>query len=86
MKLIFSGCRTVGQPVIAHQLRCTISMQFNKCRCHLYDLPNAVRVSEAQDYPLEYCEDLTGFTPTSWASDITPWARESIRFYNDTCK
>lgn len=83
---ISSACRNIGQPVIKYQLRCTISTQFNKCRCHYYDLASAVRVSEAQDYPFNYCEDLTGFSPEAWAKDITPWARESIRFYDDTCK
>jgi len=52
----------------------------------LYDIQNATRISEAVDYPIEYCEDLVGFSAKSWANDITPWARESIRFYNDTCK
>lgn len=80
------ACRTIGQPVIKPQERCALSFQFNKCRCHLYDLAKAVRVSEPADFPLEYCEDLVGFSAKSWASDITPWARESIRFYNDTCK
>jgi hypothetical protein len=85
--MIFSiSCRTIGQPIIAPQERCALSFQFNKCRCHLYDLQKAERVTEPADYPIEYCEDLVGFSAKAWAADITPWARESIRFYNDTCK
>lgn len=84
--LTISSCRTIGLPVIKPQLRCAISFQFDKCRCHEYDLMKATRVSGPQDYPISFCEDLIGFSAKSWAADITPWARESIRFYNDTCK
>jgi len=84
---IFSiSCRTIGKPTILPQERCALSLAFDKCRCHLYDLETATRVSEARDYPLEYCEDLVGFSAGTWAAEITPWARESIRFYEDACK
>ena len=73
-------------PQIKPQERCSVSFKFNKCRCHEYDLMSAKRISEAYDRPLEYCEDLTGFHVDAWGLDITPWAKESIRYYKDTCK
>ena len=52
----------------------------------MYDLMIQERVSEAYDRDLEYCEDLVGFDAEAWATKITPWGKESRRFYQDTCK
>lgn len=52
--------------------RCANLVQFNKCRCHDYDLFAAQRISKAVDRPLKYCENLVGFSAESWATLITP--------------
>jgi len=59
---------------------------FGKTRCHLYDLMKQKRVSDAQDYPLADSDDNVGFHAFTWAKEITPWAKESRRYYEDTCK
>jgi len=33
----------------------------------------------------QYCEDLVGFSVTSWAKNITPHAKESKRCFEDKC-
>ena len=59
---------------------------FGKTRCHQYDLMEAKRVSDAKNYPLADSDDNTGFHAYTWATEITPWAKESIRYYKDTCR
>ena len=73
-------------PEIKPQERCTYSLQFNKCRCHKYDLDQAERIGDAYDMPPEYCDDITGFKPKSWKKHITPWAREMIELRSDQCE
>ena len=75
--MIFSGCGCVK---FAQVERCTVSFEFEKCRCHLYDPNIGERVSPAFDFPLKKCNDLTGFSPETWAEELTPkikyWCRK----------
>jgi hypothetical protein len=36
--------------------------------------------------PIEYCEDLVGFNFKEWAENITPKAKEIMRWGEDNCK
>lgn len=63
-----------------------ITNLFGKTRCHQYDLMKQKRVSDAIDYPLIDSDDSVGFHANDWATKITPWAKESRRYYEDTCK
>jgi len=59
---------------------------FGKTRCHSYDLMTGKRVGAAEDHPMLYGNGTTGFFAEDWAQEITPWAKESRRYYEDTCR
>lgn len=71
--MTFSGCRSF--PTIDLQERCVNLPEFNKCRCHKYNLIDDERVSDSYDEPIEYCERLVGFPPESW-EEIKVWLGE----------
>lgn len=77
------SCQT---PKIDPVVRCAVSFQFKKCRCHNYDLMNQKRISEAWDEPLDVCDDIVGFFAEDWAEEITPWMKEVRRFGEDRCR
>lgn len=82
--LIMSSCQIwQDRPHIAPVERCSVSFQFEKCRCVQYDIYNAKTEGEGYDKPLEYCEDIVGFKAEDWLKDISPWAKENIRMYDD---
>jgi len=78
--MTFSGCQSF--PTIEPQERCVISLEFDKCRCHEYDLMEDRRVSESYDETVEYCERMVGFRPDSW-EDIKIWLGE-IKLWKDS--
>jgi len=80
--LLTSSC--VTRPHISNKERCSVSFKFKKCICYEYSLMAAKRVGPATRYPLQACEDITGFHAEDWAKDISPWAHENIRAYNDS--
>ena len=73
-------------PSIDPQERCTVSFEFNKCRCHLYDLMKQKRIGDAYDKEITYCDDVTGFHANDWLTEVTPWAKELRRWGNDECR
>ena len=81
--LILTACKS---PVISYKERCAVSFTFDKCRCVQYDIMSAQAIGEGYDKPLRYCDDIVGFHAQDWAKEITPWAKKSIRYYNNTCK
>jgi hypothetical protein len=83
MMMLLISC---NPPKIKKQERCVLSFQFNKCRCHMYDLMKQKRVGKSYDLDIQYCEDLVGFHVETWAEEINPWAKESKRYYQDECK
>ena len=78
---MFNSC--VTRPRIKDKERCTASFKFNLCVCAPYSLMRAKRSGRELIHPIEYCDDITGFHAEAWKKDITPWARENIRAYND---
>lgn len=52
----------------------------------MYDFHKAESFGLGYDKPLEYCDDIGGFSAKSWGESITPWAKESIKYYNRACK
>lgn len=50
--------------------RCVISIEFDKCRCHQYQInkDNIGIVGESTDHELEYCDKLVGFRPKEWGT------------------
>ena len=75
-----------GHPELRDEFVQEITNLFGKTRCHQYDLMKQKRVSDAIDYPLSDSDDNVGFHAFTWAKEITPWAKESRRYYEDTCK
>jgi hypothetical protein len=69
----FSACQNF--PSVEPQERCVLSLEFNKCRCHLYDLMNDRRISDSYDEDATYCERLVGFRPEAW-QNIKIWLGE----------
>lgn len=86
--IILSGCKTLyckSTPKIDLVERCTISFQFNKCRCMQFDLMTMSRVGDAYDKEMIECDDLSGFSFEDFVTKIKPWAKESRRAYEDYC-
>ena len=81
--LVFSCCTI---PEIAVLERCTTSIQFNKCRCHLYDFNKFKRVGDAYDMELSYCDDITGFHAEDWLQEITPKGKALRRWIRQNCR
>lgn len=46
---------------------------------------NVGRVTESVDYPLEYCENLVGFSPSSWVEYVV-WFEEVYAAVEDAEK
>lgn len=83
--LTLSSCRQwYPRPTIEPLERCFISFQFNKCRCVEFDVYNWQPIGEGYDQPLEYCDDFGGFFFKDWAQELTPWAKENIRLYEQS--
>jgi hypothetical protein len=60
---------------------------FGKARCNMYDL-NTVEPVDPNggfDKPLSEVDLYGGFSFPSWAVEISPWGKESIQYYEDTC-
>lgn len=74
-------------PTIDPIERCVLSIDYQKCRCHLYEISidNVGRVSDSVDYPLEYCENLIGFRPDNWEyvylwiKEVWIWVKDNKR-------
>ena len=66
--------------------RCAYSAQFDKCRCHKYDLNTGKRISGAIDYDAEYCDDVVGFKFKDWKTEVTPKIQYNYSLYCDHCK
>lgn len=80
----FSACKLrFPRPQIDPQERCVLSIQFEKCRCIMFDLYNWQSIGEGYDMSFDYCDDIIGFSIDDWAQEISPWAKENIRLYED---
>ena len=80
-----SSCKTLyKRPKIKPKERCAYSVQFESCRCRMYDLYNAKPSGSGYDMPADYCDDILGFKVEDWLKSITPWAKENIRLYDDS--
>ena len=89
--LILSGCKD-NFPSIKPQERCVIAFEqqievdgtkfySGFCRCHLYEwnLSRIGRIGESQNYEIEKCNKLIGFTPDTYEKVYTWW--DSIRMW-----
>jgi len=79
------GCRgTIKLPPIVDQERCIISLEFNKCRCHMYRVSHKEigRVGESTNKPLEYCDKLIGFKSSAWIN-YALWFEEVFQIVAD---
>jgi hypothetical protein len=65
--------------------RCSYSSEFDKCRCHQYNLSTGERISEAVDYESEYCDDVIGFKFKDWKIELTPKIKSNYELYDDYC-
>jgi len=82
--MIFSlSCCTV--PEMPTVERCTTVIEFDKCRCHLYDINRLERISSAYDKSMDYCDNLTGFHAEDWAKEITPKGKYMIKWAKQHC-
>lgn len=57
---------------------------FGKTVCHQYNINLPGRISELVQKPLIYSNNLTGFSDTAWATEITPKIKEIKRWYRDS--
>jgi len=99
--IILATLNACKAPSIKNQVRRVYSLKFASCYCQYYDLnkvkkaSNLIRCEDFYrvNYPdlpalsnKEYCDDLIGFSLEAWASKITPWGREVMRYGGDACK
>lgn len=77
LMICLNGCSKINLPTIEDQERCVASIKFNKCRCHTYKVSKEKigRVSDSVDKPLNYCDNLVGFSPKSWVNYVL-WFEE----------
>lgn len=89
---IFQGCKA---PEFKPQVRRLWSDQFQTCFCQNYDINKASNLDDfvpcdlffdSEEPNRSFCDDLIGFNVASWAKEITPKAREVIRWAKDSCK
>jgi len=78
------GCATVTLPELADHERCVVSIEHDKCRCHLYRVSakEVGRVSDSYDKPLPYCDKLIGFSPDTWVEYVL-WFEEAFQAAED---
>jgi len=77
--MIFSGCEEIDYKIPPLE-RCVYSYQFNKCRCHMYDIMKMERIGESYDLEVSYCDDIVGFKASDWAEQITPKGKRLMEF------
>jgi hypothetical protein len=79
-----SGCGKVLIPKMDDHERCVVSIEFNKCRCHIYRVaPEFVgRVGNSYDKALNYCNNLVGFKPSVWVEYVL-WFEEVFQAVDD---
>ena len=82
---MLSGCVCSQIKQFDIKERRSYSVQFNKCRCHQYDLNAGKRVSEAVDHPAAYCDDVIGFKYDDWVTEITPKLEYNYELYCEYC-
>lgn len=51
---------------------CDVSFKFSRCRCRLYDLEKLQPKSDAQNFPMTYCEGIFGFRAGDMATELIP--------------
>jgi hypothetical protein len=102
MSTIFLGATSCKRKIICSEINstdikplvsCDISFQFNRCRCRCFDLDQFQTVDDkfcsdfrSGDYPLEYCEGLSGFFIEDMAINIKPNIIHLNEIKADNCK
>ncbi len=71
--MTFSACQSF--PTIEPQERCVLVLEYDKCRCHTYDIMDDRRISDSYDETADYCERMVGFRPDAW-QEIKIWLGE----------
>lgn len=87
-------CNEIKAATIKNLPLCDISFQFNRCRCRCFNINTYTTVEpeacgddfEAGDYPITYCESLSGFFVEDWAVEIRPKIRRLDRIKGDYCR
>lgn len=80
---ISSGCNSF--PTIQPLERSVLSLEYDKCRSHMYDPMTDRRIGQSYDEPIEACEKMVGFKPDEWAKlkiwfgRIKIWRKQSRR-------
>lgn len=84
LTIFLSSCAHVQLPILEDQERCVVSIELNRCRCHMYRVTKEKvgRVSESVNKPISYCEKLVGFKPTSWIKFVL-WFEEAFEAVED---
>ena len=77
MMLLMILCNSCSFPSVEVLERCTISIEYNKCRCIDYEITQSRvgPIGEGRDMPLEYCDNLVGF-PLEDYSKLIVWINE----------
>jgi len=74
--LILSSCAKVK---IAPKRFCTVSFQFTTCTCRMFDPNTWEALENSMEYPLGYCEGISGFYTEDWAVELLPKLRYRAR-------
>ena len=46
----------------------------------MFNVMEMERIGDAYDKPIESCDDITGFSPEAWSTQITPKAKKLIKW------
>lgn len=82
--ILCSSLGSCGFPRIDPIERCILKVEYNKCRCHTYEISdtNVGRIGPSVDHPIEYCDRGVVFRPNEWTSMRT-WFEEIKLYLSD---
>lgn len=95
LMILIPSCTSVETRAVCSELKhqeikpvekCTISFKFQKCRCQMFNMNNWTSIGAAEDHPLEYCEDISGFRLTDTATEIRPKVKAMARLKDNLCQ
>lgn len=86
-------CRQVRRYAVKPLPMCDVSFHFSRCRCRCFNLNTFSQVDDSKcgddfesgNFPLEKCEDISGFLADDWAKEVRPKIKAINRVRRDYC-